>query len=388
MSTTEHHAQTPMPAQTLPGAHIADPGPLGLAAFALTTFVLSFVNAGWSDRSSRRLRAGAGLRRHRPSSLAGMWEFAKGNTFGATAFCSYGAFWVSFWCLTGHTAAERARGRRRHTAIGIYLLAWGIFTAYMTVAATRVSGAVLAVFAAADAHLPAAGLGRVRRPRPASPRSAATSGSLTAAAAWYASFAGVTAFTFERQVAAGRPARVATQLRPSQPARPSNRAPRVDRTVPAARDAERRQRVVSDETLSNLLHEDRRFEPPADLAADANVKADAYAEAERRPARLLGEGRRAADAGTRSGTRSWTGTTPPFAKWFVGGKLNAAYNCVDRHVEAGHGDQVALPLGGRARGDTRDDHLRRAQGRGLPGRQRADRAGRRRPATGSRSTCR
>ena len=68
---------------------------------------------------------------------------------------------------------------------------------------------------------------------------------------------------------------------------------------------------------------------------------------------------------------------PPFAKWFVGGTLNAAYNCVDRHVEAGLGDRVALHWVGEPEDDTRDDHLRRAEGRGLPGRQRADRARRR-----------
>ena len=49
----------------------------------------------------------------------------------------------------------------------------------------------------------------------------------------------------------------------------------------------------------------------------------------------------------------------PFAKWFVGGKLNAAYNCVDRHVEAGNGDRVAIHFEGEP-GDTRDDHLRRS----------------------------
>ena len=61
----------------------------------------------------------------------------------------------------------------------------------------------------------------------------------------------------------------------------------------------------------------------------------------------------------------------PFAKWFVGGKLNVAYNCVDRHVEAGNGDRVAIHWEGEPVGDARDHHLRRAQRRGVPGRQRA-----------------
>ena len=76
---------------------------------------------------------------------AGLWEFAKGNTFGATAFCSYGAFWVSSGG-SRPTTCHRAAGSDAHKAIGLYLLAWGIFTAYMSVAAIRVNVAVLAVF--------------------------------------------------------------------------------------------------------------------------------------------------------------------------------------------------------------------------------------------------
>jgi acetyl-CoA synthetase len=97
---------------------------------------------------------------------------------------------------------------------------------------------------------------------------------------------------------------------------------------------------VSDETLSNLLHEDRRFEPPAALAAAANVKADAYAAAQADP-----EGFWAAAAQRLSWAQPWSQVLdwdPPHAKWFVGGTLNASYNCVDRHVEAGNGDRVAI----------------------------------------------
>ena len=132
--------------------------------------------------------------------------------------------------------------------------------------------------------------------------------------------------------------------------------------------------AVSNETLSNLSREERRFEPPADLAAQANVGGRGLRRADADRLALLGRAGRAPRLGPARGTRCSTGATRPFAKWFVGGKLNVAYNCVDRHVEAGHGDQVAYPLGGRARDDTRDDHLRRAQGRGLQGGQRADRA--------------
>ena len=75
-------------------------------------------------------------------------------------------------------------------------------------------------------------------------------------------------------------------------------------------------------------------------------------------------------------TRTLDWDDPPFAKWFVGGELNASYNCVDRHVEAGHGDRVAIHFVGEP-GDTRDHHLRRAAARGQPGRQRPERLGRR-----------
>ncbi|GAA4181573.1 acetate--CoA ligase [Streptosporangium oxazolinicum] len=105
------------------------------------------------------------------------------------------------------------------------------------------------------------------------------------------------------------------------------------------------------ETLSNLLRETRRFAPPADLAAAANVTADAYAEAE---SDRLAFWEKQADRLTWS--KRWDTTlewNPPFAKWFVGGELNIAHNCVDRHVEAGHGDKVAYHWEGEPEGDTR-----------------------------------
>jgi len=77
---------------------IADPAPLGLAAFALTTFVLSMFNAGLVDAKGEPIVLGLALAYGGTAQLlAGMWEFRKGNTFGATAFSSYGAFWISFW---------------------------------------------------------------------------------------------------------------------------------------------------------------------------------------------------------------------------------------------------------------------------------------------------
>jgi acetyl-CoA synthetase len=105
------------------------------------------------------------------------------------------------------------------------------------------------------------------------------------------------------------------------------------------------------ETLSNLLREERRFPPPASFAAAANVTAAAYGEAEAdRLAFWETQASRLNWAEPWTEVLDWSGA--PVAKWFVGGRLNVAYNCVDRHVEDGHGDQVAFHWEGEP-GDTR-----------------------------------
>src|SRR3954469_24530371 len=131
-------------------AGFADPGPLGLAAFAATTFFLSTVNAGLLPASVEGGVLGLALFYGGIGQLlAGMWEFVKGNTFGALAFSSFGAFWLSYWFLVAHVVGGlKAPAGDVTDAIGVFLLIWTIFTAYMTVAATRVSLAVLAVFVA------------------------------------------------------------------------------------------------------------------------------------------------------------------------------------------------------------------------------------------------
>ena len=109
---------------------------------------------------------------------------------------------------------------------------------------------------------------------------------------------------------------------------------------------------MSEQGLSNLMHEGRHFDPPAELARNANVTAEVYAEA---------DADRLAFWGRQAGRISWAEpftdvldwSNPPFAKWFVGGRLNASYNCVDRHVEAGRGDKVAYHWVGEPEGDTR-----------------------------------
>lgn len=110
---------------------------------------------------------------------------------------------------------------------------------------------------------------------------------------------------------------------------------------------------MSEETLSNLLHEERRFEPPAEIAEHANLKAEAYERAAADREAFWAEQAERLDW-VQKWDRVLDWDAPPFAKWFVGGKLNAAYNCVDRHVEAGLGDKVAIHWVGEPVNDKRD----------------------------------
>jgi succinate-acetate transporter protein len=186
---------------------IADPGPLGLAGFALTTFVLSVFNAGLIKTGGGVVLGLALAYGGIAQLLAGMWEFVKGNTFGAVAFSSYGGFWISFWYLNNHVPAETAKNDLTH-ALGVYLIAWGVFTTYMFIASLRTSGAVSAVFVflAATYVLLAIGAFTMKTADFAAAdyntafKIGGWLGLITAVLAWYASFAAVTNFTFKRVV--------------------------------------------------------------------------------------------------------------------------------------------------------------------------------------------
>jgi len=123
-------------------SRIADPAPLGLAAFALTTFLLSTVNAHWTSGNAAGTAflgyalAYGGL----AQLLAGMWEFINRNVFGATAFSSYGAFWIGlyFWLRDVTTSTGHD--------LGWILLAFAIFNTYMLIMSTQVNMAVFLVF--------------------------------------------------------------------------------------------------------------------------------------------------------------------------------------------------------------------------------------------------
>jgi succinate-acetate transporter protein len=181
----------------------ADPGPLGLAAFAMTTFVLSMFNSNLVNGKGLPVVLGLALVYGGiVQLLAGMWEFRTGNTFGAVAFCSFGAFWISFWALNVFYA-KQIGGDAGH-AVGLYLWAWAIFTAYMTVAALRVSAAVLLVFTLLTITFILLAVGAVGAHETVT-HWGGYLGLATAAAAWYASFAAVTNSTFGRVILPVKP---------------------------------------------------------------------------------------------------------------------------------------------------------------------------------------
>lgn len=139
----------------VPVSPIADPAPLGLAAFALTTFLLSAANAGWMTKATGDAWLGyafayGGL----AQLLAGMWEFRNKNVFGATAFGSYGGFWIGLglWVVLVQRAAPASPLlKAAYTAatvkdLGWILLGFAIFNTYMMLISATTTAAVFAVF--------------------------------------------------------------------------------------------------------------------------------------------------------------------------------------------------------------------------------------------------
>ena len=107
----------------------SNPAPLGLAGFGLTTLVLSVINANLVGAGATPVVLGMAFAFGGVAQLlAGMWEFRTGNTFGAVAFSSFGAFWISFFFLISFDAAKIAPVGEAGAGVGLYLWAWGIFT--------------------------------------------------------------------------------------------------------------------------------------------------------------------------------------------------------------------------------------------------------------------
>jgi uncharacterized protein len=188
------------PAETTRGGwKPADPGPLGLAGFAMTTFVLSMFNAGLVSKAGEPVVLGLALAYGGIAQFAaGMWEFRTGNTFGAVAFTSYGAFWVSFWALITFFAPN-IPPEHAAAAIGLFLIAWAIFTAYMFVASLRTTGAIALVLFLLTITFLLLGIGNAGE-HEGMIEVGGWVGLLTAVAAWYASMAAVVNSTFGKTV--------------------------------------------------------------------------------------------------------------------------------------------------------------------------------------------
>ncbi|HEY8910562.1 MAG TPA: acetate uptake transporter [Desulfosporosinus sp.] len=169
---------------------IADPGPLGLAAFALTTFILSMSNAQLVPKELGTLFVPLALFYGGLAQvLAGMWEFKKNNTFGAVAFTTYGSFWLGLGTTVILESLKILNfGTSGHAAIGLYLIGFTIFNTYMTIGTFKINNALLAVFSSLEITfvlLSLAEFGII------SSVPGGLFGLITAACAWYASAAGV-----------------------------------------------------------------------------------------------------------------------------------------------------------------------------------------------------
>jgi uncharacterized protein len=186
----------------------ADPGPLGLAGFAMTTFVLSMFNANIVSDAGEPVVLGLALAYGGIAQLlAGMWEFRTGNTFGAVAFSSFGAFWISYWALVTFFA-DSIPANHAASAIGLFLWAWAIFTTYMFIASLRTTGAVALVFFLLAITFVLLGIGESGSDMTIT-HWGGYIGIATAVAAWYASFAAVVNSTFGRTIAPVMPLQVA-----------------------------------------------------------------------------------------------------------------------------------------------------------------------------------
>lgn len=192
MSVNEDRTTTPAPVAASP---VADPAPLGLAGFALTTFLLSGFNAGWMTKASglawlSYALAYGGIAQF----LAGMWEFRNRNVFGATAFGSYGAFWIGLFfyvqLVGAKLLAHPLTARLFNRDLGWILLAWAIFNTYMLICSMAANTAVFAVFLTLEATEILLFAGNFAL-NTTTIKIGGYVGVLTALVAWYTSAAGV-----------------------------------------------------------------------------------------------------------------------------------------------------------------------------------------------------
>jgi len=126
---------------------LANPAPLGLAGFGITTLLLNVVNAEIISKDAIGMVLPVGLFYGGLAQfMAGMWEAKKNNTFGFTAFSSYGAFWMAF-AVMEILMINGALKPVSHEGLTVFLVAWGIFTTYMFIGTIKISVALMVVFA-------------------------------------------------------------------------------------------------------------------------------------------------------------------------------------------------------------------------------------------------
>ncbi|KAJ5947796.1 hypothetical protein N7466_000811 [Penicillium verhagenii] len=184
------------------GRKFGNPAPLGLCAFALTTFVLSAINMGAADITEPNIVVAlafgyGGL----VQLLAGMWEMAVGNTFGATALSSYGGFWLSFAIVLTPGGFEIASGLGGATSanfnysFGLFLMGWFIFTTILVICTLKSTVAFFLLFFFLDLTFLLLGIaylqggGTAANPKIA--KAGGLFGLLAAFAAWYNALAGI-----------------------------------------------------------------------------------------------------------------------------------------------------------------------------------------------------
>ena len=198
MTTSPPRVDEPLGFESRPVLNhlVADPAPLGLAAFAMTTFALSIAYTTVWPAGANAALALALVYGGTAQLLAGMWEFVRKNTFGALAFTSYGAFWISYYVLLKFVPVRPVDAA---VTVGVFLLGWTIFTFYMSIAALRVSVGVLAIFVLLTVTFVLLTIAAFETNKTLN-QVGGWFGVATAAVAWYVSFAGVTNETFKKTV--------------------------------------------------------------------------------------------------------------------------------------------------------------------------------------------
>jgi uncharacterized protein len=190
LSTTDESSAAST-AAAAPVLAVADPAPLGLAAFALTTFLLSAANAGLMKSATGDAWLGYAFAYGGLGQLiAGLYEFRNKNVFGATAFCTYGGFWIGLglWALL--VAPNAASATAANHVLGWILLAFAIFNTYMLIWASQLNVAVFTVFLTLELTEIVLFIGFLGNNANII-KVGGYVGIVTAAAAWYTSAAGV-----------------------------------------------------------------------------------------------------------------------------------------------------------------------------------------------------